>query len=177
MFKVKGAHLAVQRVGRRLLRRFGLTPARFDLMNALGRKGMKQNILSLRLDVVRSAVCEMVDALEGLGWVKRVRAADSRTWLVMLTRRGRIVFFRAYRRLVKTGDVAVHMDYGLARGHAEVNVLDVRNGFLHVCDAVQDVFRTRRSFRGPDLYVWQPQDYYFMLGEPGDPTYDVPFVS
>src|SRR5579885_110792 len=88
MFHVKAAHLAAQRVGRSLVRKYGLTPARFDLLNALRGKGMRQCDLWRRLNVVRSVVSEMIAALLELRWVKRVRAADGRTWLVQLTQRG-----------------------------------------------------------------------------------------
>ena len=63
MFEVKGAHLAMQGFGRRMLRRFGLTPARFDLMNAVAARGMKQSDLWKRLNVVRSVICEMLRSL------------------------------------------------------------------------------------------------------------------
>ena len=176
-FEVKRAHLAGARACGRALRPFALTPARFDLMNALGADGLKQSDLWKRLNVVRSVVCEMVRALEALGWVLRVRAADARTWLVTLTRRGREVFARAYDRWVESGDVAVHMDYGLVRRHAEIDAEEVRTDFLHVCDALHEVFRTLPWFRGRDLYTWRPEDYYAWLTWPGEITDDVPFVS
>ena len=69
------------------------------------------------------------------------------------------------------------MDYGLARRHAEVDAEDVRNEFLHVCDALHEVFRSQPWFRGPDLYMWRPEDYYGWLTAPGDIEGDVPFVS
>src|SRR5690349_980733 len=80
MFDVKAAHLALQRVGREFAHPYGMTVARFDLMNALGGKGMLQKDLWKLLQVTRSVVCEMVQSLMEKGWVKRVRAADSRTW-------------------------------------------------------------------------------------------------
>ncbi len=93
MFQLKAAHLSVQKVGRGLLREHeAMTPARFDLLNALGERGMRQMDLWKRLNVGRSAVSQMVRLLMELGWVKRVRAADSRTWLVMRTRNGREAF-------------------------------------------------------------------------------------
>ncbi len=110
LFELKRGQLSAARFARRALREFELTPARFDLMNAIGARGARQCDLWRRLNVVRSVVSEMVGALLELQWVKRVRAADGRTWLVSLTRRGREVFERAYARWVESGDVAVHVD-------------------------------------------------------------------
>jgi len=177
MFHVKGAHLAVQRVGRRLLHRFGMTPARFDLMHALGRRGMRQCDLWRQLNVVRSVVCEMVRALRVMGWVKRVRAADGRTWLVQRTRRGADVFRRAYEACVERGDAAVWMDFALTGGHVESDAEDTRNTFVFHCDEIERTLETRPPRRATDLYVWRPEDYYARLVEPGEIAPYVPWVS
>ena len=179
MFQLKAAHLAVQRVGRVFVRAEGLTPARFDLLNALGLKGMRQSDLWKRLHVVRSVVCEMVRSLARLGWVKRVRAADSRTWLVMLTRLGREVFQRAFDRHVESGDVAVAMEPGLARGEVAADTLHAREKLWWLCEGIESAYRTCGGWRGPDLYCCDPADYCAWLTFPGEPTGpgDVPFVD
>ncbi|HEY1957669.1 MAG TPA: MarR family transcriptional regulator [Polyangiaceae bacterium] len=166
MFELKGAHLSVQRVARDFLRGERMTPARFDLMNALGRKGMRQSDLWKRLNVVRSVVCEMVRSLVKLGWVKRVRAADSRTWLVMLTRAGRAVFEELFDRHVESGNVAVAMEPGLGHGHVESDTLDVRNTIWWTCEGIVEAYRRWAPWRGPDLYCCDPEDYYFWLTWP-----------
>jgi len=179
MFEMKGTHLALQRVGRGLLKPFGLTPARFDLMRAIGARWVKQSDLWRRLNVVRSAVCEMVHALEVLGWVRRVRAADSRTWLVKLTRRGRALYDSAHDRCIESGDATLSVDRGLADEHVEVDTRRVREEVLLICDAVQRVFRARPRARG-DLYPWRPEDYYFWLIDAADHESndgDIPFVT
>jgi DNA-binding MarR family transcriptional regulator len=176
MFEMKGAHLAAQRVGRRLLRVYGLTPARFDLMNALGHRGLKQSDLWRRLNVVRSVVCEMARALRALGWVTRFRAADGRTWVLELTRRGREVLERAYAWCVGNGDVAQYMDVGLTNGHVDVDALDARNLFVHRCVWFQSQFRVQPRFEGRALYTWDPADYYFCLGDLDDPPSFFAFV-
>ena len=177
MFEVKAAHLAAQRLGRGLLRTFGLTPARFDLMNALGQKGMKQSDLWRRLNVVRSVVCEMVRSLEELAWVKRVRAADGRTWLVQLTRRGRELFERAYQQWVETGIVAQHLDEALVEGHLELDAEEKRLELIYPCRALQEWFRTRPFLRGPDLYCWYPEEYCYWLTNAEDRCAEIPFVD
>lgn len=163
IFEMKGAHLALQRIGRVLLRRFGVTPARFDLMAALGQNGMKQAHLWRRLNVTRSVVCEMVRALLDLGWVTRHRAADSRTWIVRLTRRGRAIFERAYDACVESGDATLHADYALAGGKVEIDTLTARCEILGLCDEIQEALRVWPILRGPDLYMWRPEDFYFHL--------------
>ena len=177
MFEVKGTHLAFQRAGRSFLRPYGLTPARFDLMNALGRNGLKQSDLWKRLNVVRSVVSEMVGALQALSWVKRVRAADGRTWLVMLTRRGREVFERAYAECVENGDVTVTVDAALTNGHVELDAMRQREDLIWVARHVQAMFRTTPWFRGRDLYVVDIEEYCYWLTEPGEPPGTVPFVD
>jgi DNA-binding MarR family transcriptional regulator len=174
---MKGAHLAVQRVARGMLKGFegGLTPARFDLMNAVGR-GMLQCALWKRLRVVRSVVSEMLKALEKLRWIRRIRAADSRTKWVMLTELGRRVFETAQSERVETGDVAVQIDSGLAAENPEVNMIDARTELLDVCTRLSWAFaRKRWIFRA--LYMWRPEDYYFWLTWPGEIAGEVPFVS
>ena len=177
MFHLKGAHLAAQRVGRRLLRGFAMTPARFDLMNALGPNGMKQSDLWRRLNVVRSVVCEMVRALGAIGWVKRVRAADGRTWLVQRTRRGTRVFEGGFAERVESGDATVHLDFAVTHGYVENDAMRIRNDLVWVCDGMMCTLRMGPPFRGPDLYDWRPEDYAFWLVEKDDFATEVPFVS
>src|SRR5947209_2913413 len=104
-FSMKRAHLGGQRLGRWLLEPFGLTPARFDMLNTIVDcpVPITQSELTRRLGVVRSAVSEMVHALMRLKIVKRVRAADSRTWIVQLTVLGKRLQKEAYDALINNG--------------------------------------------------------------------------
>ncbi len=147
-----------------------MTTARFDLMNAIGTKGMKQSDLWRLLRVVRSVVCEMVRSLMALGWVKRVRAADGRTWLVQLTRRGREVFARVSRDCVENGDMTMHMDAGLVRGHVELDSRVHRERFNFTCENVLAMYGRGPELRGKQLYLWHPEDYWTWLTDPDDPT-------
>ena len=178
MFDVKAAHLALQRVGRAYAHPHGLTTARFDLMNALGSKGMVQKNLWKLLGVTRSVVCEMVHALMDLKWVKRVRAADSRTWLVMLTVKGRELFTRVLDAHVESGEVATTMERGLSRCGACDDTLPVRERLLWDCSGIEAAYRTQPPLYGVSLYMHTPEDYYFMLTTPEEGTWgDVPLVT
>ena len=179
MFHVKAAHLAAQRAGRSLVRKYGLTPARFDLLNALRGKGMRQCDLWRRLHVVRSVVSEMIAALLELRWVKRVRAADGRTWLVLLTQRGLAIIERAYAACVDNGDATMLMDAGLTGGHVELDAQQKRLDLIFTCEAISEMFRTAPRFYSRDLYTWHPEDYWMWLTDPNDRTggEKVPFVD
>jgi DNA-binding MarR family transcriptional regulator len=176
-FRVKAGHLASQRFGRRLLRASGLTPARFDLMHAIGRRGAKQSDLWKRLNVVRSVISEMLRALGKLGWIARVRAPDSRTWLVRLTRRGRETFERAYDEWVDSGIVKVRVDAALCEGHVELDAEAKRVEVILASRTLDAAFRAIPRFRGPDLYFWDPADYYGWLTDAEERFSDLPFAD
>jgi DNA-binding MarR family transcriptional regulator len=176
-FHVKGAHLASQRFGRRVLRRFGLTPARFDLMNAVARRSAKQNDLWKRLNVVRSVISEMLRSLRELGWITRVRAADTRTWVVQLTPKGRRLFDRAYDAWVESGNATVAVDAALCEQHVELDVEAKRLGVIYACRAIDAAFRAMPRSDGPDLYFWDPEDYYHRLTDAEERFSDLPFAD
>jgi len=178
MFEVKGAHLALQRVGRMFTRPYGLTAARFDLMNALGTRGMLQKDLWKLLNVTRSVVCEMLQSLLALGWVKRERAGDSRTWLVTLTEKGRGIFKVVFDEHVNSGDVAVAMERGLSNGGILDDTLPVKEGLLWDCGGIIEAYRTRPSFRGEELYLTDVEAYCYELTTVEEGTWgDVPFIT
>jgi len=91
-FGAKRVHLAVNRWAARILKEFGLTPARFDLMRLIYQHGyrLSQDLLRHRLGVARSTTSRMVRALEALGFVTReVDELDRRTLVCVLTYEGR----------------------------------------------------------------------------------------
>jgi DNA-binding MarR family transcriptional regulator len=149
-FSIKRTHLALNRLGRTLLRPHGLTPARFDLMFAC-EYGITQSELWRRLEVVRSVVCEMLGALEKLGWVERIRAG--RTRLVRLTATGRALFEKLLAEYVQSGDVGAWVDHALELVDDDPVVLALRQGLIDLCTAIRWTFRARPPFQGPELYV------------------------
>lgn len=126
--------------------------------------------------MVRSAICEMVRALGRLGWLTRVRAADSRTWLVRLTKRGLRLFERAYDEWVDSGAVTVHVDAALCNGHVELPVEPERLAILYACESLEARFRATPR-RGPDLYFWDPADYYGWLTDADERCTRLPFAD
>ena len=105
-FGVKKVHLRTLAVSRRLVDRFGLTPARFDLMRIveLHTEGVLQRNIQYLLGVSAPTVSRMVKSLEALGFVKRNRlATDRRCVEVHLTEVGLYVVRDARERLVDSG--------------------------------------------------------------------------
>jgi len=106
LFAVKRVHHLSLRIGRRLLERTGLTPARFDLVQAMavdargwGKVRRRQSDLWKTLGVSRTTVSRMVQGLETSGFVRRFRSAkDRRQIWVELTREGAAAL-RLARRL------------------------------------------------------------------------------
>ncbi|MDB4994216.1 MAG: hypothetical protein JWM74_1648 [Myxococcaceae bacterium] len=110
MFSMRRAFHLTDEVGLRLAERFGLTPARFDLLQALelwskrnGLKWVRQ--ISLRELVGTSApnISRLLTKLEKLGLVRRLRDAKGRSCGVRVTVAGRERLARATRRLVREG--------------------------------------------------------------------------
>lgn len=176
LFELKAAHLSVQRVGRRFAKPYGLTVARFDLMNALGLNGMLQKDLWKRLNVTRSVTCEMLRSLLDLEWVKRVRAADTRTWLITLTEKGRAIFRRCFEETVNNGEVVFALEPGLENCGGS-KTLEVRETLWWYCEKLLEAFRTRPPWRGEDLYLCDPEDYYAWFIEEGDVSYELPWAK
>jgi DNA-binding MarR family transcriptional regulator len=176
---MKRAHLGMERLGRKLLEPFGLTPARFDLLNTIAdcEKPMPQKELWKRLGVVRSAVCEMLKSLIKLALVKRYRAADSRTWIVQLTKSGRELTKRAYDALVNGGDATVIVDVLIAGESGDPASIrhELAGTFFSIGDRLGN--RVRRN---SDLYCWDIEEFYAALTTYEDRSMSfggVPFVD
>jgi DNA-binding MarR family transcriptional regulator len=110
MFSMRRAFHLTAEVGLRLAARFGLTPARFDLLSALqlssrrnGLKWVRQ--ISLRGLVGTSAanISRLFTKLEKLGLVRRLRDANARSCGVRLTVAGRKRLASAMKTLVREG--------------------------------------------------------------------------
>ncbi|HEX4515820.1 MAG TPA: hypothetical protein VH054_19865 [Polyangiaceae bacterium] len=160
LFEMKKAHLAGARFGRQLLKPFGkaLTPARFNLMNALYSKPMRQCDLWKLLGVVRSVISEMLDSLSDLKWVKAIRAADGRTRLISLTRFGRMLFEVAFKHCILSGNMPLEVDRALARRHEREKSRAVRYRAASIANKLTEYFGWTLE-GASDLYVWDPAEY------------------
>ncbi len=178
LFEMKRAHLGAARFVRRMLRPFGLTPARFDLMTAIGSRGARQCDLWRRLNVVRSVISEMLRALLDLGWLRRTRALDGRTWRVMWTEVGREVYSKANEACALSGDVGVHVDAALVEREYERDPEPKR--YEVILNALSLLYEFGWKQRNHDpMYIWDPEETYHWFAEMDPPWTcgDVPFVT
>lgn len=90
-FAFKRAHYASLRASRGYAARFGLTPARFDMLYAVKECRWRcQAWIARTLGLSNVTVSRMLRVLEALGLVRRERLArDTRKITVFLTRKGR----------------------------------------------------------------------------------------
>jgi DNA-binding MarR family transcriptional regulator len=101
-FAFKRAHYAALAVSRPFATKFGLTPARFDLICAalkLRASAFQANI-ARSLGVSEVTVSRMVRRMEECGLIRRERIDhDSKKWRIRLAKEGRRRFYLVLRRL------------------------------------------------------------------------------
>jgi DNA-binding MarR family transcriptional regulator len=98
LFGMKRGHQAALRFEHGVLAPFGLTPARFDMLYALGQRlSVRQSELRRELGVARSTVSRMLASLERLGWVERTPREHTRR--IRLTPAGVALLRRAAWRV------------------------------------------------------------------------------
>jgi DNA-binding MarR family transcriptional regulator len=170
-FSMKRAHLGGQRLGRFLLEpfeKFGVTPARFDMMKTIFEceEMLSQAKLVRRLGVVRSAVSDMVKVLVELKLLKKFRAADGRTFIVQLTEFGRALIKKACDELLNNGEATAYVDNvitndfnrdPMSRRH------DWTAWFFHIGKKLGN-----NAIANRDLYVWDMEDLYAAVIRPED---------
>jgi DNA-binding MarR family transcriptional regulator len=115
IFEPKLAHLAAQSLARDFIPYLecrGITPARFDMLKAIGSRwnSRRQDELAIMLGVSSSNVARMVKALVQLDFVIRSRnCEDGRTWDLRLTEKaddllrndGALVMKWVHRSIIK----------------------------------------------------------------------------
>jgi len=155
MFSVKRAFLKTVHFGRKLLEPFGLTPARFDLMNLLrNRPHRMQAELWQILGLHPSTVSKMLRRLEELELVYRnYDLDDARRTVVKLAPNGTKALEAAFAELVENGAIDGFMGWAVAGPHRaenkrEVAVLNLEEGLLRVRRTFFDTARL--------LYVFDP---------------------
>jgi DNA-binding MarR family transcriptional regulator len=162
-FSLKRGFHATLRCGRPLLARFGLTPARFDVLYALSdsRISTTQSELRKALGVARATLCEMLGALERLKWIIRSRDRnDRRTHQVTLSAAGRDVLERAYAGSVSSGLVPVSVDAALSVRDPLVDTFEIQEYLLDICQRIRKFFGDTAT---RELYAWHPDEYLSAL--------------
>lgn len=106
-FAFKRAHLSALNFARPILRRFELTPARFDIMVAVTIDPTQSGVRRL-LGLARATISEMLGRLEELGLITREKLG--RTRRIALTAKGRALFQNAHRACVETRNIARTID-------------------------------------------------------------------
>jgi DNA-binding MarR family transcriptional regulator len=157
-FSIKRVHLRTIELLKPLAKVFDLTPARFDMLYALSRRGRDlpttQADLRRILDVSRSTVSRMAKALEALRLITRERFwLDRRKVLVRFTAAGRELFERAYRDLVENAMVDYRVDDYVVRApqRLHIGLLAALEGALHLARRGVEDWATLR-------YPWHPED-------------------
>jgi DNA-binding MarR family transcriptional regulator len=106
-FSLKRAFRLSVEVGFRVMRKFGLTPSRLEVllvMDSRAGRTWRQSDLRRRLGVNRTTVSRFVRALAAAGLVHRVRHhMDARTWGICFTEEGRLCLRQVKDALFEQG--------------------------------------------------------------------------
>src|SRR6185436_12640271 len=105
-FAAKRVHLRWLMTVKRVARDFGVTPARFDVLYALVKRGgttLQAEIVRI-LHLHKTTVSKLLKKLEGLGYVRRFRGTwDGRVKVVAFTEHGKRVTDRAVDYILTSG--------------------------------------------------------------------------
>jgi DNA-binding MarR family transcriptional regulator len=160
-FGCKRAFHSCMRIGRQALRGFGLTPARFDMLTAIGVDrwySRTQSALRVDLGVSAPTVSRMVRSLEELGLVERRKEqyGDRRQLRVRLTELGLRCLRKATRLLIGTGAIQLAVDCALTEDRPYDDALCLAE--MDLTEAI--FFRIRRAFGDVATlhYPWHPDD-------------------
>ncbi len=161
-FQLKRAHHRVVAFGQSVLRRFGLTPARFDLLFIVYVRwtfqkrvydAPAQTDLCRVLGVTAATVSRMVRSLEELGIVTRFKSpVDRRTKQVSLTKEGLDLFREALRHVFQKG--VVDLAYQSAFGNASLDLEPAVSRFKDKVRTVARVFGDTSSLTYDIAWKW-----------------------
>jgi DNA-binding MarR family transcriptional regulator len=157
LFGLKRAHQSSLRFGREATEKFGLTPARFDLLFTIKQHRMcdgtfEQALLPRVLGVSRPVVSRMLRSLERLGLVHR-GPRRHRTRFIALTVRGLAAIRRAAKRLYFNGFARRLVARSLRHDGCE-NDFARREHLEASLKSVRGFFRDHASL----FYYWHPDD-------------------
>jgi DNA-binding MarR family transcriptional regulator len=159
-FGMKRAFQSSLKIARRMLARFGITPARFDLMYVLQSthafNRMKQCHVWLTLGVTGATVSRMVKSLVGLGLVVRTPGvADKRQRYLYLSDLGRRVLGMAMKETMDSGDA-----HGIVCRAVVPRYFDPASCIHDLAQFEERLIGVCESFadRGRVFYPWHPDD-------------------
>ncbi len=157
LFGMKRAFQSSLGLSRRLMRPFGLTPARFDLLFALHPGSyMKQSELRKILGVSRATTSRMLRSLELLDLVTReVAYRNKRERIVSLTKKGLTIIQRAVRELMDRGPADLIAE-GCSSWSREPDLI-----FSNMCRFDSHLRWVRDTFGDTArlaFYPWHPDD-------------------
>jgi DNA-binding MarR family transcriptional regulator len=161
-FGCKRAFHSCMRIGRQVLGGLDLTPARFDMLTAIGGDGRTcgraQGELRTLLGVSAATISRMLRSLEAMGLVARTKneRPDRRRRWVVLTELGAKCLRKATRRLVRSGAIQLAVDSALTDNRAYDESL-----CLVEMDLAESILRRIRNAFGDVAtlqYLWHPDD-------------------
>jgi DNA-binding MarR family transcriptional regulator len=160
-FGCKRAFHSCMHIARQALRGLGLTPARFDMLTAIGvdrSYSCTQRTLRGVLGVSAPTVSRMVRSLEDLGLVERRKETygDRRQVRVKLTELGLRCMRKAQRFVLGTGAIQLAVDCALTENRPYDE-----SACLAEMDLTETIlFRIRRAFGDVATlgYPWHPDD-------------------
>jgi DNA-binding MarR family transcriptional regulator len=158
-FSTKRAHHGILRIAREPLARFVFTPARFDMLYAIGRRRETlQSSLRRALGVTAPVVSRMLRSLEELRLVKRERgSADRRQRILHLTDAGRCCLRHAVRKVARPHRAPYRsLMRAITFGHPG----NVDMCFRATCNLDSLLVAMRREFGDSATlhYPWHPDD-------------------
>jgi len=159
-FGAKRAYYATLKVARPVLARFGLTPARLDLMTVITKGGghrVWQSEIRKALGVAAATVSRMVRALEELGFVERKRSAYERRQIeVSLTDEGRARVSAVQDEVIDAGYIELAADSALGeeRWHDGDYCFEQMDGADWAFRRLRHCFGDRATLYHP----WHPDD-------------------
>jgi DNA-binding MarR family transcriptional regulator len=159
-FGLKRAHHGVLRITRGALAKLGLTPARFDLLYAVFKSGLRgagQSAVRRVLGVSAPTVSRMLGSLEDLGMIRReVHPGDRRRLIVHLTKDGMRRIRRGVREFCGRGLAQLAVDSALCPDDwfDDMKCLTATDE----CDGMLNRFR--RAYRDVATlhFPWHPDD-------------------
>lgn len=159
-FTIKRAHLRTTDMSKRCVRRFGLTPARYDMLYALWKfRAKRQRDLWAIFHVSRTTVSRMLAALETLGLVRRDRRQGRSSRSVELTEMGLHVIRDAVRGCHRALCLLFESFYPRVRGRLDraCKVSELHDRIAAVAHAFGDRSRFTYPYNHPeDVYPYTP---------------------